>query len=241
MKTWEWKWITIVWDTVTIKRRVIVKERCCVHVRYHVDRRPPVVQCSACSTVKSSCTMGLHACAEGLLLQKSFNKQRIVSHEGVYYIHFFASVVDSFIHSFIHTYSNVDNKNAVTNNYTIWSDCTKCKHKISNMKILFIIEEEKKNIEEEKKRGFYSSPLNHKRDNVQVTGQIQRTTFNNNIGRRSDQISKLINIIEQIKFKLFCKRLKRDTLLRDLQQRSGPPTKCHACSPRICTVALLIC
>ena len=80
------------------------------------------------------------------------------------------------------------------------------------MKRLFI------NIEEVKKPGllFLSPPppLNHKRDNVQVTGQIQMTTFNNNIGRRSDQIiSKLINIIEQIKFKLFCKRLKRDTLL----------------------------
>ena len=89
-------------------------------------------------------------------------------------------------------------------------DCTKCKHKISNMKILFINKVKLDNIEEEKKPGFYSSPyptppLNHKRDNVQVTGQIQRTTFNNNIGRRSDQISQIINIIEQIKFKLFCK------------------------------------
>ena len=116
--------------------------------------------------------------------------------------------------SFIHTYSNVDNKNAVTNNYTIWRDCTKCKHKISNMKRL------SKACQHwgREEAGLLFLSLPHPlplitRDNVQVTGQIQRTTFNNNIGRRSDQISKLINIIEQIKFKLFCKRLKRDTLL----------------------------
>ena len=50
------------------------------------------------------------------------------------------SFIYSFIYLFIHTYSSVDNKNVVTNNYTIWRDCTKCKDNISNMKRLFIKE-----------------------------------------------------------------------------------------------------
>ena len=61
------------------------------------------------------------------------------------------SFIHSFIYSHIHVYSNVDNKNAVTNNYTIWRDCTKRKHKISNMKRLFIDKVKLDNIEEEKK------------------------------------------------------------------------------------------